>query len=234
MQSVYKFPLALAIMHDVDNGKISLDEKVLISKDDYSDTYSPLMKKYPDAGVMLSMKELLEYTIELSDNVACDILFRVANGPKKVDLFVHAQGVRDMAIRNTEREMHANQQLQYQNWSTPKAMAQLLLEFYRTDMLSVAGRTQLWEMMADTKVGLTRIRGLLPSGTVVAHRTGTGATTRDRLTSAINDVGIIELPTGEHLIVVVLITNTREDVPDAEEVIAKIARAAYDHFAEKR
>lgn len=233
MQSVYKFPLALQIMKDVDNGRLSLLQPVNVTTKEYFDTHSPLMKEYPDGRQDIALREVLNYMIEWSDNVACDMLFALAGGPRRVDLFVNGQGIRNMAILNNEREMQANDQLQFKNWSTPKAMAALLVKFYSSDMLSEASRTTLYNMMAATKTGSKRIRGLLPSGTVVANRTGTGSTTSDRRISAVNDVGIIELPGGEHMAIVVFATNTREAIPEVEEVIARIAKEAYDYYARK-
>jgi beta-lactamase class A len=201
-----------------------------VEKSDYFPTHSPLMKEFPGGNPDLTVGDALKYTIEWSDNVGCDLLFKLAGGPKRVDLFVNGQAIRDMAIRNTEREMHANDQLQYQNWSTPQAMEQLLTKFLTSDMLSEKSRATLWDLMIGTKTGPKRIRGLLPAGTVVANRTGTGDKTKDRRISAVNDVGIIVLPNGQHLAIVVYVTNTHEEIPEAEEVIAKIAKAAYDHF----
>jgi beta-lactamase class A len=234
MQSVYKFPLALQVMNDVDNGKLTLNQKIPVTTAEYYQTHSPLMQEFPEGNADLTVGDALRYMIEWSDNVACDILFKLVGGPKRVDLFINGQGIRDMALRNTEREMHANDQLQYQNWSTPIAMVQLLTKFYQSDMLSEKSRTALWNMMVNTKTGPKRIRGFLPTGTVVATKTGTGAKTKERRVSAVNDTGIIELPNGEHLAIVVYVTNTREEIPVAEEVIANIARAVFDSYATRK
>lgn len=234
MQSVYKFPLALQVMNDVDNGKLTLERILPVTTAEYYPTHSPLMKAFPDGNNSLTVRDALNYTIEWSDNIGCDLLFNLVGGPKRVDLFVHGQGIRDMAVRNTEREMHTVEQLQFQNWSTPKAMVQLLTKFYSTDMLSESSRSTLWKMMVSTKTGPKRLRGLLPENTIVGNRTGTGAKTQDRRISAVNDVGIIELPNGEHMAIVVFVTNTREEIPAGEEVIAKIARAAFDHYGTRK
>lgn len=233
MQSTYKFQLALQLMSDVDNGKLKLDQKEPVTKDEYFKTHSPLMKDFPEGAPNVTVGELLKYTIEWSDNVACDALFRLVGGPKRVDLLMHAQGINDMAIRNTEREMHNDDQLQYQNWTTPRAMVQLLTHFYSSDMLSVSSRKHLYDLMIITKTGPKRIRAMLPQGTVVANRTGTGAMTKDRRISAVNDIGIIELPNGEHAAIAVYITNTHEEIPEAEEVIARIAKLVFDHYGSK-
>jgi len=234
MQSVYKFPLALQVYHDVDNGKLHLEDRVQVLPTEYYNTHSPLMKDYPDGHANPSIQELLAYTIEWSDNIACDVLFKEVGGPKRVDLFIHSKGIKDIAIRNTEREMHANDQLQYQNWSTPSAMATLLTKFYSTELLSSYSKAQLWKQMTNTKTGPKRLRGLLPAGTVVGNRTGTGNISKEHRVSAVNDVGIVELPNGEHMAIVVYITNTRAEISEAEELIAGIAKAAYEHFGQRK
>ena len=72
--------------------------------------------------------------------------------------------------------------------------------------------------------GPLRIKGLLPPGTEVRHKTGTiGGTT--------NDVGIITLP-GEagHVALAIFVKGSRRPSADVEPVIAQIARAVYDYF----
>ncbi|MEJ7643312.1 MAG: class A beta-lactamase [Chryseolinea sp.] len=230
MQSIYKFPLALLVLKQVDEGKLKLDQNIYLARQDYFETHSPLMSKYSEADEETTMKEILQFTVSQSDNVGCDLLFRFVGGPKKVDQFVHSLGIEDMAIINTEREMHENDSLQFQNWSTPVEMANLFHAFYTKNILTPRSQELLINYMVNTTVGLKRIKGQLPEGTVVAHRTGTGST-KNRVTSAVNNAGIITLPNGNHLIVVVYITNTREDIEIAEAVIASIAKMAYDYFS---
>ena len=62
MQSVYKLPIAMALLAQVDNGKLSLDQKVRVDKRDFvgSGQHSPVRDKNPN-GVELSIKELLRF-----------------------------------------------------------------------------------------------------------------------------------------------------------------------------
>ncbi len=87
--------------------------------------------------------------------------------------------------------------------------------------------------MTEASTGAHRLKGLLPPGTTVAHKTGTGGTSDEGITSAINDAGIIVLPDGSHLAIAVFVSNTKEALETGEEVIARIARAAYTYYAEK-
>ena len=85
MQSVFKFHLALAVLEQIDQGKLSLDHQLSFDKnrvDRYQHLYSPLREKYPQ-GANISVAELLKYTVSLSDNLGCDLLFQLVGAPKR-------------------------------------------------------------------------------------------------------------------------------------------------------
>jgi len=231
MQSVYKFHLALAVLADVDQGKLSADQKVLIRKEDYFPTHSPIADKYPDGNVELTISELLSYTVSTSDNIGCDILFKLVGGPKKVEAYIHGLGVRDIAIVNTEREMHQDWDAQFYNWTTPKAMVELLEIFYHKKILSPQSRDFLVKIMEQTATGKKRIKGHLPAGTVVAHKTGTGG--KDEVISAMNDVGVVTLPSGDHFAIALFVANPKDSIATVESVMAKISKLVFDHYTTK-
>jgi beta-lactamase class A len=230
MQSVYKFHLSLAVLDQVDKGKLSLNQKIRISKSDYfPGTWSPIAKKYPEGNVELSIRELLSYTVSQSDNNGCDILFRLVGGPKKVNDYIHGLGIRDVAILNTEAEMHRDETLQYKNSTTPNEMISLLTLFSQNNILSSTAQEELLAMLKQTPTGPKRIKGLLPPGTIVAHKTGTGSRENDVL-SAINDVGVMTLPNGQHIAIAFFISGARNDDTTLETVMAKISKLVYDRF----
>lgn len=229
MQSVFKFPLALAVLKRVDQGKFSLEKKIKINRKDLmSDTWSPIVKKYPEGNIELTLREILEYTVTYSDNNGCDILFRLLKGPGKVHKYIQQLGVKEMAIVATEEEMHQEWDKQFDNWCKPRAMLSLLEMFYDKKLLSQSSHELLWKMMAETITGANRIKGLLPKGTEVIHRTGMGGPNDKGTLGAVNDVGIVELPNGKHFAIVVYIARVKGEVKEIERIIAEIARAAYD------
>jgi beta-lactamase class A len=235
MQSVYKFPLALAVLHEVDRGKLSLGQKIhLTPKDLLPNTWSPLREKYPDGNVDLTLQEVLRYTVSLSDNNGCDVLFRLLGGTRPVDQYVHSLGVEGIAIAATEEEMHKAWDVQFTNWCQPVAMLSLLEGFYGQKHLSKTSRATLWKMMVETPTGPNRIKGLLPKETVVAHKTGTSGTNDRGVAAATNDVGIVTLPNGEHFAIVVFVSNATADAKTLEEVIARITKATWDEFTAKQ
>ena len=228
MQSVYKFPLALAVLDRVDRGELSLAQDIhLTGRDLRPDTWSPLREKYPGGDVSLSLGEVLRYTVSLSDNNGCDVLFRLIGGPDVVNDYVHGLGIADIAIVATEEEMQRSEKVQFQNWSSPVAMAQLLEVFYTGEILSTESRAFLWNVMADARTGSRRIRGGVPEGTVVAHKSGSSGMDGNGVAAATNDVGIVMLPDGRYAIIVAFIENSSADDAVRDAAIAGIARAVW-------
>jgi beta-lactamase class A len=104
--------------------------------------------------------------------------------------------------------------------TTPNAMAALLSKFVAGEVVDAPRTEVLMSIMEQTRTGAGRIKGMLPPGTVVGHKTGTGH-------NIINDAGYIRLPDGRILVVVVY-TNSPAAISQKEQAIAQIARAAYD------
>jgi beta-lactamase class A len=234
MESVFKFPLAMAVLDLVDKKKLTLDQKVhLTQKDYFAKTHSPMRDKYPDAGVDVTIADLLGYSVSQSDNIACDILFRLAGGTRKVQDYVHGLGVKNIAIASNEAEMHTGWDPQYKNWCEPGAMLQLLDIFYQGKKLSKPSTDFLWKILTDGPTGLKRIKGELPKSITVAHKTGTSGTNEYGMMGGLNDVGIMRLPNGKDIAIVMYISNTHAKTAEAELVIAKTANAVADHYSSK-
>ena len=104
-------------------------------------------------------------------------------------------------------------------------MAGLLRALQEGKGLSASSRRRLLGLMTAGKTGTSRVKGLLPTGTVVAHKMGSSGTING-LTRATNDVGLVLLPDGRHLAVVVFVSDTKASEAAQEAVIAKAARTA--------
>lgn len=234
MQSVYKFPQALVWLDRVDQGKTTLDAAFQVMRTDlHENTWSPMGKKYAGMDVKIPLRELIEYAVSWSDNNACDILFREIGGPAVVNRYIQDLGVKEIAIVSMEQEMHKEPDLQYQNWSSPDAMTKLLDIVYQGKTMSKQNREFLLKVMTESPTGPKRIKGMLPPGTEVAHKTGTSGLSAKGITGAINDVGIVKLPDGNHFAITVFITDSKDPVDVQERVIAEIALAAWLHYTGK-
>ncbi len=236
MQSVFKLHIGLKMLSEIDKGRFSLDQKIEISKSDLlPDLYSPIRDRYPE-GATLSLAEILGYTISASDNVGCELLLKLLGGPAEIERYFIERGFRDVSIKVNEVVMQANWDRQFENWTTPNAANQVLRAFYANDrkLLSVKSREFLWKVMRETETGADRLKGRLPAGTVVAHKTGSsGVNKTTGVTAAVNDIGVVFLPNGRYFFISVFVTDSTEDAAANEKIIADIARAAWDHFVKK-
>ncbi|TCK80686.1 beta-lactamase class A/beta-lactamase class A VEB [Albibacterium bauzanense] len=234
LQSVFKFHIALAVLDKVDKGELSLNQKILIKKSDLlPDTWSPIRDDYPNGNVQLTIAKILEYTIAQSDNNGCDILLRLIGGAEVVNNYIHKIGVKDFSIQVNEEDMHREWNIQFLNWTTPTSTIDVLRKFNTGNILSKESYDFLWNTMVETKTGEKRIKGKLPTGTVVAHKTGTSGTNEEGITAAINDVGIVVLPTGEKVAISVLVSNSKESQEVNEEIIADVSKLVWDWFLNK-
>jgi len=229
MQSVFKFPLALYVLDQVDKGKLSLTTPIDIRKGEWARMYSPLLNKYNKKHFTLTVEEVLAPTVGSSDNVGCDLLFRLVGGPAPVDNYIRQLGVNGISIVYTEIGMAADWNNQYSNWCRPSAMGQLLRRFCKGELLSPASTRLLLKWMTESN-SPRRIGGMLPEGTTVAHKTGTSNTNAAGITAATNDAGIITLPNGHHLITVVYISDARSSDTIRLKTISQIGLAGYSHY----
>lgn len=113
---------------------------------------------------------------------------------------------------------------------TAEACVHLLERLWRGDLLSPAMTDTLKAMLARCETARDRLPGLLPRGTPVARKTGTGGTSGG-ITVAINDVGVMRLPNGDDVAIAVLVGEPRGSVSRAERLIARVARMVFDAWS---
>ena len=84
MASVYKFPMALAWLHQVDTARVSLDDTIVLTESDLSPYHSPLAEQFSGTSSKHTVLDLITRMIETSDNTACDVLLSRLGGPAAV------------------------------------------------------------------------------------------------------------------------------------------------------
>ncbi|ROI13300.1 class A beta-lactamase, subclass A2 [Epilithonimonas hominis] len=233
MMSVFKFHIALAVLNEVDKGKLLLTQKFLIKKEDlHEDTWSPILEEFPNGNMDLTLDQLLRYTVSHSDNNGCDILLKLIGGPETVQKFINKNGIKDFTIKVNENQMRTWENL-YINTTTPIATTELLEKFYKGKVLKKSTTKYLYQIMVECSRGTTWMKAGLPAGTELAHRTGISGTNENNLRVAMNDIGIIKLPNGKYVILSVYLKNITESREDTEKIIADIAKATWNYFTKK-
>ncbi|GAB4025647.1 class A beta-lactamase [Spirosoma gilvum] len=230
MQSVYKLPIGMAVLHQVDQGKLALTQVIHVTQSDYISErqHSPIRDKFPQ-GTDITIAELLRFAVSESDGSASDVLLRVVGGSQVVMSYLKTLGVIGVMVLNTEKEIGSDNAVQYRNWAKPTQVITLLRAVQEGKGLSKTSHAFLLHLLTDTQTGLQRLKGLLPPGTPVAHKTGTSWTI-DGVTAATNDVGIFTLPNGRHIAIAVFVSDAKTDTKTREAVIARIAKAALDYW----
>jgi beta-lactamase class A len=192
--------VAAAYLAQVDHGRRTLEDRI--------------------AGT--SARRWMELMLIRSDNRATDILIKDLGGPASVQTWLSFHGMDGVRVDRTIAQLlSARRDLRDQRDSaTPIGMVKLLKTLDTGKVLMPSSRATLLDMMGRCMTGRNRMRGLLPQGTRVEHKTGT----LDGLT---DDVGFITLPDGRR-IAVALFARYGSDRPRS---IAQAARAIYDGFA---
>lgn len=231
MQSVFKFHIAAAVLDHVDQGKLSLDQKILLDKTNLlENTWSPLRDKYPQGNVEVPLREILEYTVAKSDNNGCDIMLKVLGGTQNVQKFIDAKGVKGFQIKFNEAEMHKDWNAQYQNYSTASSATDVLKKFYDGKLLSKKSTDYLMKVMLSISTGKNKLIEQLPENTPVARKTGASGKNDAGLTGAENEIAIVTLPNGKHYAISVFVSNSTEtDVVNCK-MISDISKSVWDYF----
>lgn len=247
MQSVFKLPVALHVLHEVDAGRVQLSREIVLTKADLRGAggIDPIATRWPE-GVTLSVEELLRRMVANSDNTAVDALMTLAGGPAAVTHRLTELGVRGIRVDRGERELAidlsgptpAKQRAAFSRYArdlrdtaAPNAAVDLLAKIARGEaQLAPASHDRLLKWMTETPTGPARLKSRLPAATVVAHKTATGPDVAG-INSVTNDIGLITLPTGRHLAVAVFVATSSKPIETREAAIAQIAKAAYDYWA---
>lgn len=235
LMSVFKLHVAIAVLKKIENENLDLSEKIFVSEKDISkNTYSPLLKKYPNGNFEISIGETIAYAISLSDNNACDILINFAGGIKKVESFIKSLGIEDLELCETESSMHSDILNSYNNWASPLSVVNLLKKVYTESILSEAHLNFLKKVLADTSTGSDKLRAGLPSNTRLEHKTGHSDRTKSGLQIADNDAGVFYLPNGKACYISVFVKDSHESDARNAKIIADIAKLTYDSLFGKK
>lgn len=234
LMSVMKFHQALAVAHALEERGLPLSTSLRIERQDLlPDTYSPLRDRYPQGGISLTVGELLAYTLQLSDNNACDILFRYIGGVEVADRFIRSLGLGGFALSATEADMHRHPDKCYDNWSTPFSVA-LLMDKLAADALPIDTTYThfIHQTLLDCQTGQMRLPAPLQGTTArIGHKTGTSDQNVRGEWTGINDAGFVLLPDGKRYAIAVLVKDSKLSLRDTEKIIADISEVVYQYLS---
>lgn len=107
-QSVSKLWVSIAALDAVDHNRISLDDKVTLTKDDLTLFHQPIADEIlKDGSYSTSIEDLLERAITTSDNTANDKLMRSVGGPAAVRAMISRKHLGAIRFANGERALQS-------------------------------------------------------------------------------------------------------------------------------
>jgi len=231
MGSVFKLPTAIALLRRVDRGQFHLDQSVTIAPDEFVGGWSPIRDNAHGKPVTMTLGELLRAMLGDSDNTAADKILAMLGGPDVVTRTIRELGIEDMRVDRSERILghDSADMIAYANdardTSTPNAMIILLRRIYqREEGLSPESHALLFNIMASSPRGKTKIPAAVPPGSVVAHKTGL-------MPGVSNDVAIVTTPDGKHhfaIAVFVKASSLSDEQKDAQ--VREIAHELYEQL----
>ena len=212
MCSTFKALCAAAILAKVDAGKEQLARRIHVEQKDIL-AYAPVSKHH--LGADMSVAELCEAMVTLSDNTAANILLASMGGPSAITQLARSLGDDITRLDRIEPELNEATPGDVRDTTTPAAMAKNFKAIVTGKALSAASHDQLIAWLVGCKTGDAKIRAGLPKSWRVGDKTGSGEH------GSSNDVAVIWPDGRAPVIVAVYLTETT--APDAQRNAAHAA-----------
>ncbi len=219
MCSTFKVLAVAAVLSRVDEGREQLQRSVPVRQADIL-KYAPIASKHIGAGMTIA--ELCEATITLSDNTAANLLLSSLGGPAAVTAFARRIGDPHTRIDRIEPALNEAAPGDLRDTTTPRAMARDLNSLVLGSALSAASRALLKDWMVRCQTGDKKIRSAVAKDCLVADKTGSG----DQNTS--NDIGIIWPGKLAPVVLTIYLTGSKFDSADQQSsMIAEATRVCF-------
>lgn len=214
--STYKALAAGFVLARVDKGEEKLDRRVQFGKDALV-TYSPVTEKHAGADGM-TVAELCEAAITMSDNTAGNLLLDSFGGPAALTAWLRQTGDDETRLDRREPDLNECKKDDPRDTTTPDSMLDTLGLLTAGDTLKEESRNLLIGWLVGDKVGDARLRAGVPKEWKVGDKTGTGNN------GALGDVAIIWPPDRGPLIVAVYMAETTAPMNELNDIFAEIGK----------
>jgi beta-lactamase class A len=206
MCSTFKAYLAAHVLQLVGRGERSLEQRLPVTAADILPN-SP--RTEPRVGGEMTLAELCQAILQVSDNAAANILMGNVGGPPAVTAFARGIGDPRSRLDRFETELNSAVPGDPRDTSTPEALGGGFRAILTGDVLAPPQRQLLGDWMRANET--SSMRAGLPVNWTTADKTGSG----DYGTT--NDVGIAYGPKGQRVLLAVM-TRSATDDPDAENM----------------
>jgi beta-lactamase class A len=226
--STMKTPVMIELYKQANEGKLSLDEPILVKTEfksivdgspytmDISVDSETIL--YEKVGSMLPIRELMYEMITKSSNLATNILIELV-GADKVTATMRELGAPDIEVLRGVEDLKAFEQ-GMSNSTTAYDLMKIFAAIGKETIISAEACEEMMNILYDQQFN-TVIPAKLPAAVKVAHKTGS-------ITGVQHDSGIVRLP-DDHKYVLVLLSKDLADNKQGIEILAEVSKMVYDY-----
>ena len=218
MCSTFKMLAAGFVLARVDRGAEQLARPIAVQSSDLV-PYAPVVQPRV-GGAPMSVAELCDAAVALSDNAAANVLLRSFGGPAALTAYLRSIGDGVTRLDRYEPFLNEVPPGDVRDTTTPRAMVATMHKLVLGSALAPTSRDQLTRWLLGNKVGDTRLRAQLPRGWRVADKTGTGPNGTN------NDAGVLFPPAGAPVLVAVYLTGSTAEPAARDRALAEVGRLA--------
>lgn len=211
--STIKLPILVAFFQDLDAGKVSLDETLVMRRSLM--TGGSGVMQYRAAGTKYSARETVVKMITISDNTATNMIIDRLGGIAKLNQRFRSWGLQDTVIHNMLADLSGT------NKTSSKDMVRLLALLANQQLVSSASREQIFDILRHTTIKTLLPAGLGP-GAVIADKTGD-------IGFLIGDAGMITMPNGKHYLAGIFVRRPYKD-SRGRDFIRQVSALVYQYL----
>ncbi|WP_018239115.1 class A beta-lactamase [Ensifer sp. BR816] len=216
MCSTFKALAAACALARVDRGEEKLERRITFGKDVLL-PHSPVTEKYA-GGNGMTVAELCDAAITISDNAAANLLLESFGGPAGLTAWLRSIGDKTTRLDRTEPDLNEAKFGDPRDTTTPAAMLETLGKLAFGSVLSEGSRQQLVEWMVANTTGDARLRAGLPGDWRIGDKTGTSST------GAVSDIAFA-VPKGRGPILISVYTGEATVKPaELNPVFAEVGK----------
>ena len=224
MCSTFKTLLVAHVLHEAQNGRLDLGRKYVYQQSEVV-SWSPVSEKYAGADAGMTLQQLCEAAVVVSDNTAANLLLNASGGPAGLTSWMRELGDSLTRLDRNEPELNTAIAGDERDTTTPAAMSRTMQKLLLGNVLTDAGRVVLQQWLLASRTGDKRLRAGMPKDWKIAGKTGSG----DNGTA--NDTLLIwPKPDAAPLLVTAFFTRNTQEPAQRDEVLAKAGQIVSDWY----
>ena len=224
MCSTFKTLLVAHVLHEAQNGRLDLGRKYVYQQSEVV-SWSPVSEKYAGADAGMTLQQLCEAAVVVSDNTAANLLLNASGGPAGLTSWMRELGDSLTRLDRNEPDLNTAIAGDERDTTTPAVMSRTMQKLLLGNVLTDAGRAVLQQSLLASRTGDKRLRAGMPKDWKIGGKTGSG----DNGTA--NDTLLIwPKPDAAPLLVTAFFTRNTLEPAQRDEVLAKAGQIVSDWY----